>query len=560
MQERPRLRREQLRELVVAAGLEILREDGLAGSTLPVGYADAFRWLHDHRDLTISRAQVHNRIWASLAEYRQDVLLALLEDLPTTTLQAAQHIIEGQLQDHIDLRNGANRPCTSDDSDQQIHRLPFLIDLTRAGVDASTVASRNDPHTVVVEAAWAMHAFRTGDSGEHQRRINTAVLQNYQQSIGAFCGLYQHICQTLGVDLGRRWNITHEEGLHLLAELLSSTNNGAAGRATIEPSLPTISCGGRQWSIAALTAAAIVEGIAAFGSPPIPSGDQLLVDPLPSAGAPAETPPASRLTRDELRQEMIAAGMGWMRDNGFGHGAEHITYARVFERIERQHGLCISRAQVHGRIWESQDDFQMAVIAEATLFRVTPLITELTEDVSALLAGFDITQPGQSMQAVTEIVRRQGPPTIAGMIASSDWRVAGAIAAFHGTNPQRPDRITNALHQSSAKNIEEWTHFYALFAEVFGYRAQRWTQQSTESACGLLARCAVALVAGVAGRTRLTETPPSFTLTIGQGDAAEWDLTGIGNWCLIHFLLEPTNEESVEESDESGESSWAAAP
>ena len=136
MHEKQRLRRDELKSLMLAVGLELLLEDGLAAGTLPIGYADAFRWLHENRGLTVSRAQIHNRIWDSLDAYRLDVLLALLEYRPTRSVeQTRAEVLESVAS--LTSTSGAEPPTDAP-------RLETAVEITREGVEANIVVARSD--------------------------------------------------------------------------------------------------------------------------------------------------------------------------------------------------------------------------------------------------------------------------------------------------------------------------------------------------------------------------------------------------------------------------------
>ena len=81
--------------------------------------------------------------------------------------------------------------------------------------------------------------------------------------------------------------------------------------------------------------------------------------------------------------------------------------------------------------------------------------------------------------------------------------------------------------------------FFQLFAAIFNYTAQPWTELPHDDACEVVARCFDAFTEGVAGRTRMDDMAPHWTLDVNGDGLAEWELLGIGLWCIIHFLFEP---------------------
>ena len=68
-----------------------------------------------------------------------------------------------------------------------------------------------------------------------------------------------------------------------------------------------------------------------------------------------------RRSRKELRRLLVEAGTELLLEEGLGTGAEHLTFKRVFERLESTTGVRVTNASVIGRIWDSQDDFQTGI-------------------------------------------------------------------------------------------------------------------------------------------------------------------------------------------------------
>lgn len=542
MYDKQRLRRDELKALMLSVGLELLLEDGLAAGTLPIGYVDAFRWLRENRGLTVSRAQIHNRIWDSLDSYRLDVLLTFFEYRPTRSVEeTTRETLEA-------VEALASAPDAEPSSDAQ--RLQTAVALTRAGVEANIEVARSDRDTVAFDAVWALEAFRTNRdqarAGEFQDRLVRAVKKNQCATLHPYAELYRCVGERLGLEVGTGWGLAPESGLILFAELLYSINSGAAGRATVETSLQSIRCGQETWTVEALTAAAVAEAmVAVVDRPPPQQPTEGVVVPNIVTDSNKVGPPKpnrerrDRMERSQLRAEMLGAGRSWMIENGFGHGGEHVTYARVFERIHATKGVSINRAQVHGRIWASQNDFQIDVVAAAASVRPSVIVRNRTAAVSADLVHYDLTQPGENRRAVTELTRIHAGAAVQEMISSPGWLISTGVAAFHGMNPAKPEVITRALHEAYEKDLVEWVEFFQMFAAVFNYTAQPWTQLPHDEACAVVARCFDAFTEGVAGRTRMDAHAPHWELNMDGSGVAKWELLGIGLWCIIHFLFEP---------------------
>lgn len=73
---------------------------------------------------------------------------------------------------------------------------------------------------------------------------------------------------------------------------------------------------------------------------------------------------AKRRKRADLKHLVLDAGYDLAVSQGLGAGLETDTYASVFDYLERSSGVRVTRGSVHERIWNSQRDFQIEVLAK----------------------------------------------------------------------------------------------------------------------------------------------------------------------------------------------------
>src|SRR5262245_15645209 len=72
---------------------------------------------------------------------------------------------------------------------------------------------------------------------------------------------------------------------------------------------------------------------------------------------------SDRITRYELRELLLAAGTEVLLEEGMRCGLDHVTFPKVFERVQTQTGRRVTRASVYDRLWTSQEEFQWEVLA-----------------------------------------------------------------------------------------------------------------------------------------------------------------------------------------------------
>lgn len=75
MSRSPRRSREETRELVLGAALELVRSRGLGVEPMTLTYQQVFDHLEATRGVRVTRASVHERLWASQEEFQLDVIL-----------------------------------------------------------------------------------------------------------------------------------------------------------------------------------------------------------------------------------------------------------------------------------------------------------------------------------------------------------------------------------------------------------------------------------------------------------------------------------------------------
>lgn len=73
--------RDELRQLMIDAGCELLRERGLAFDPPSLSYANVFNHIEATRGVKLHRSQVHGRIWESQQRFRVDVVSEAISQL-----------------------------------------------------------------------------------------------------------------------------------------------------------------------------------------------------------------------------------------------------------------------------------------------------------------------------------------------------------------------------------------------------------------------------------------------------------------------------------------------
>ena len=132
-----------------------------------------------------------------------------------------------------------------------------------------------------------------------------------------------------------------------------------------------------------------------------------------------------------LRDLVIEAGLAVLDRDGLSLGARSLGYTRVFDHLEREHGIKVTRASVHERIWPSHNDYRRDVVAEAIAHLPTNLFATRDDEVRAWV--IDMWARGlDASERVAEFSRHLGPlvfSMISEMPAYRDIQKAKAMAA-----------------------------------------------------------------------------------------------------------------------------------
>ncbi len=527
--ERPRLSRDHLHDLMLDAGMELLQEEGLGSGTAPVGYADAFRWLAENRKITVSRAQVHRRIWDSVADYRHDVLASISTNPPTDGYNDAV------------VRALSTLPDLDIDQLSVDERLRVLVDFARTMTRTNAQFLK---HREAMAAYDAVEVLQSFGGAKPTAELRGQIQVSDAQILDRYSAIYTYVAHVFGCSPGADLGLDWTEGIELYAELLDVINHGSSGRSSFETELEKLRLGDEEWTVEGLVAAAATSAIASLNNPPAaerPDDAVISASDLHTVEPEIAKPPAAagRLDRQTLRNHMIDAGIGVLIERGFGHGADQITYGRVFERLKEQQGLTISRAQVHGRIWESQEEFQVDLVARAVLHADPDFVADGVAAIFDVVSDLDLTTVEGRRRAIAIAGRIGSQQMVSDTRQSSRWNLSKGIMAFHALNPHRHPQIGAALDRAYKADLEAWAVMFESMAAATNYVPQAWTGRSVSELCAILASCADVLFEGVLARARRLGRVSTYDLSIEGGEPEEWNLFGVGIWCLVEFVAEP---------------------
>jgi hypothetical protein len=139
---RPRRSRQELRELLLAAAIEVLRQDGLGTGAEHLTFKRVFEQVAATTGVRITNASVIGRIWANQAEFQSAVLAAM----------ASEEITD---QERVVMESIADFAATVDRSSVESRRAA-LREFMRIAAEANLTSGTTSTGWATVIGVWAL--------------------------------------------------------------------------------------------------------------------------------------------------------------------------------------------------------------------------------------------------------------------------------------------------------------------------------------------------------------------------------------------------------------------
>ena len=246
-----------------------------------------------------------------------------------------------------------------------------------------------------------------------------------------------------------------------------------------------------------------------------------------------------RRTRSELRDLMVKAGREVLFDLEASMGFEQLTYSRVFAHLAEHYNQRVTIGSVHERIWMSQRDFQLAVVAEAIRDPVTPT-TDLARDRAlATIASLDLSTPELRRNAIRTAIRLNSQN-----LFSSPQQAAIKIVhmvRFHlwAVGPDHPEAagFTDVLTALRQESTQAYANVARLITEAVGIRV-RPSAGNPDEVFETLALLGNATSIGLETEV-LAAARTQRQLPTGPGGAMEdWYPDAIALWAFVTLMFE----------------------
>jgi hypothetical protein len=247
-----------------------------------------------------------------------------------------------------------------------------------------------------------------------------------------------------------------------------------------------------------------------------------------------------RRTRDELHQLVLHVGIELLLEEGLGTGAEHLTFKRVFERLAATSGVRVTNASVIGRIWVSQDEFQIDVLSSIAGNEGSQSFEQSLVALALVLEAADRSTVESRWQTLREMCRVGGAANLDALVTSRTWPSWVGVWALvmAGTDNERKRPLVDALVDGYEMITNNNGESYATMSHFLGLRVRSplTLRQFTIAADALAEGCALRdPVDQTSTRCIVRPTGPN-------GEDQEWTLFGVGLEALADEFFEPDPE------------------
>lgn len=241
---------------------------------------------------------------------------------------------------------------------------------------------------------------------------------------------------------------------------------------------------------------------------------------------------------------MLQAGVEVLAEHGIEMQISSVSYARVFEHLERTKGVRITYGSVHERIWDSLQEYQLSVIERAGLWDSSTSARLPSAWVLEAMEAVETAAPADRSHAVQEVWRRFSQTDAGSGEHADDWSRYLKTVVTMSTQPR--DTVVRDAAVEGART--SYAHLESLLREnmtaglALGHEAGAAFPADADVEA-ILARVSIAIAEGLELRKTLTEEEePLLRLHTGpNGELEDWNLHGFAMWAVVNAYFDTRN-------------------
>ncbi|MDW3219879.1 MAG: hypothetical protein R8F63_14790 [Acidimicrobiales bacterium] len=252
--------------------------------------------------------------------------------------------------------------------------------------------------------------------------------------------------------------------------------------------------------------------------------------------------PKKRRPRAELKELMLQGGVEVLAAHGIEMQISSVSYARVFEHLEDTRGVRITYGSVHERIWDSLQEYQLAVIERAGLWDSSTSRARPRAAVQEAIDAAETAAPADRPHAAREVWRRFANDAVDAGRQNDDWGRYLKTVVTMSTQPRGTlarDAAVEGARKSYA-DLEARARERLSAGLALGSGTGGAAFPADADLAAILARVSIAVAEGLDLRRTLTEDDePTLLLRTGpNGELQEWNHYGVAMWAIVHACTE----------------------
>jgi len=247
----------------------------------------------------------------------------------------------------------------------------------------------------------------------------------------------------------------------------------------------------------------------------------------------------TRRSRDELRTLVLDSAVELLHQSAPTITVDSLSYQAVFNHLAESHGVKVTHASVHERIWSSQRDFQIEALAEAirqvpnenhkqfadAALASLPLDTSQDRDYAsqeitrlAMNSNWEGAAGGYELLRVLRLLVTLDSPS--GLAASNDQRVIDLVTGSR--------RATTDLYATMVREL----------ANTVGMRLRPNLGMDLDEVAEFLATTANATVTGLEIDRAVMDDVVHRLPTGRNGELQDWYPVALATWALVTLVFD----------------------
>ncbi len=489
---------EQLKELLILTGLEIMDERGLGLGADSISYVKVFAYLDDEYSVKVTRGSVHERIWPSHDDFRREVLA-----------EALRYLIPGRV-DPSSVATAAEAGGDEADPRQDPEvvevRVARLARLHGASILAETVPSDSFGQVQALKAV----ASRFNDPlavevlrGEVARQAAVGLTLRGE--------IFSKLARRFGLRPRRGLGLSDDEISDLFHTIYNAAivglhlyQNGGYDRVGDPVAYrPVIGEEADEaWSLLGVALRAQIDFFYEPDPDVVDRGDLPLPGPVnggtgPTVAVGDERDGSVRRPRKELKRLVLAAAVELLLRDGFDLKSEALGYTAVFARLKQSTGLTVHRSTVHNRFWSSHEEFQLDVLRRAVQDEPTsdPSVVQMFEAVPAAKNPDGSIDRRQTARDKIRLVTERQVEVLSYSLAFKRRLLVKAALIDH-SDDDPTDRLRAVVRATDHDRIERQTRMLGEKLVGSAFKARPDLGISDDQALDLLGLLAILVLTG----------------------------------------------------------------